>query len=563
MDTEASAAWTPKSTHRSSSGCWTCRLRRKKCNEQHPVKEKGHRRIGNHNQNDNTGFAQVTTDARMTLSQRPGPTLPALNALTTTPATHGEGIRSPVSQALNVGSQRRANCKFAPNMPRRNSTSAQPDDSILIIFYIEQVFPFLFPFYQPPLLQGGRAWVLDMVMNSPVVRQAALCQSSYFLTLSRGAADDGGPLWEAVLAQTREVFSVLRQALQVISSSNITEHLHGAVRVLSAIIQVQRFDLAVSSFGNCQSHLNGALALFKQLLDSAGSFDLSRFKSSFEAVIYNLGPPSWSSALHSQLPSPEQAAFRFSSTLLIFDDIIASTVLKEQPRLYEFHHSLLEGIQDTGPIIDLEVVIGCQNWVLVQIAEIAVLDTWKQRCKNSGTLDMMELVHRATAIKSSLETDLARIQIGTGANLKENNDLFDVLAVNNTAGRQKPLITLAWAHAALIYLSIVVSGWQPANPEIRYRVRHIIETPVREMFPPALLRTMVWPLCVAGCLAEPELATQLCGTVETLQPRSVFGTLTKALEVMKNMWRDNNSEGIVNCDLASCFQTQGDLVLLV
>ncbi|KAI8944396.1 fungal-specific transcription factor domain-containing protein [Xylaria longipes] len=587
MGTDLSS-WTV-STYRSSNGCWTCRLRRKKCDEQHPVcdgcgafnltcyygqekpdwmdggvrqeemaellrrkvKERGHRRFGNHSR-------AVTINAR-TAQPQILPPLPAFDARDTSSATNG-GWMEPSPQALDVISLPRANCKFASTDARHNLAFDQLDDSVLIMFYIEHVFPFLFPFYQPPLLQGGRAWVLKMMMTSPVVRQATLCQSSYFFSLSRSATN-GGPLWETVLTQTKEAFEILRQALQVISGSNITEHLHGAVRVMASIMQVQRLEIAVLSLDNWQSHLKAALALFRQLLDSAPAIEPLRFRSSFEAVMYSLGPPSLSSALYDQLPSAEQAAFRFSSTLLIFDDIIASTVLQEQPKLYEYHHCLLGDIHNTGPLIDLEAVVGCQNWALVQIGEIAVLDVWKQRCKSSGTLDMIELVRRATAIKNSLETHLARLQTNTSADLKDNS-VFGVLTANSTVG-QTPLVTLAWAHAALIYLSVVVSGWQTASVEIRYHVRRIIEASVREISPPALLRTMVWPLCVAGCLAEPELATQLCGTIEALQPRTIFGTLQKALEVMKNVWRNGNSGDVASHDLATCFRNQGDLVLLV
>ncbi|KAI1270801.1 fungal-specific transcription factor domain-containing protein [Xylaria sp. FL0933] len=565
------------SAYRSSNGCWTCRLRRKKCDEQHPVcdgcgalnltchygqekpawmdggvrqeemadllrrkvKERGHRRVWNHSR---SGLAGGT----------------ALNTRSTT--AYGQGAE-PCPEALDGTFQRKGSCKFAPSEPY-SSAIGQSDDSVLIMFYMEHVFPFLFPFYQPPLLQGGRAWILKMVMTSPVVRQAALCQSSYFFLLSRGAAH-GDPLWETVLKQTREAFEVLRQALQVISESNIAEHLHGAVRVMSSIMQVQRFEIAVLSLDNCQSHLNAALALFKQLLDSARAIEPSTVRSSFETVMNSLGTSSRSLALVEPFPSAEQAAFRFSSSLLIFDDIVASTVLQERPRLYEYYHGLLEDAHGTRPVIDLEDVVGCQNWVLVQIAEIAVLDAWKQRCKSSGTLDMLELVRRATAIKDSLETHLAMLEGYTASNYDEDNGVLDVLTAKSTTANQKPLVTLAWAHAALIYLSVVVSGWQPASVEIRFHVRRLIEVPVREISPPALLRTMVWPLCVAGCLAEPELATQFSGIIEALRPRSVFGTLQKALEVMENVWRNGNSGEAAGRDLAACFRNQGDLVLLV
>jgi hypothetical protein len=118
------------------------------------------------------------------------------------------------------------------------------------------LLPFLFPFYRPSLLEGGRAWILEMMISSPVVRQATLCQSSYFFSLTRGTANRD-VVWETVLTQTRDAFGVLRQALQVIDGPGITEHLHGAVRIMTSIMQVQRFEIAILSFSNCQAHLDG------------------------------------------------------------------------------------------------------------------------------------------------------------------------------------------------------------------------------------------------------------------------------------------------------------------
>lgn len=73
----------------------------------------------------------------------------------------------------------------------------------------------------------------------------------------------------------------------------------------------------------------------------------------------------------------------------------------------------------------------------------------------------------------------------------------------------------------------------------------------------------MWPLSVAGCLADPDLAGQLWSILEGLQPRSIFGTITKALEVMRSVWCSGNAEDLTNRDLASCFRNMHDLVLLV
>jgi hypothetical protein len=399
------------------------------------------------------------------------------------------------------------------------------------MFYLEHLLPFLFPFYRPSLLQGGRAWILEMMISSPVVRQAALCQSSYFFSLARGTGD---VVWETVLRQTRDAFGVLRQALQVIDGSSITEHLHGAVRIMASIMQVQRFEITVLSFKNCQAHLNAALALFTQLLDSPAAVEPTGSSASFNTVMSRLGPSSWILPTQcDQVPSAEQAAFHFSSALLILDDIIASTVLQEKPRLYEYHRSLLGDIDGTDPPINLEAAIGCQNWVLLQIGEIAMLDAWKQQCKKAGNLDVMELVRRATVIKDSLVAHLIRLEIEPIVIPKEGISLLDVLTADycqsQTPANQTSLVTRVWAHATLVYLSVVVSGWQPASVNVRYHIGLIVELLTRQISLPALLRTMVWPFCVAGCLAEPAQEAHFRGIVEALQPPSVFGTARKAL----------------------------------
>ncbi|KIM98595.1 hypothetical protein OIDMADRAFT_147066 [Oidiodendron maius Zn] len=535
------------------------------------VKEKAHRRRKEravHISNDRVSIAEATTTELTVLPQKLSRelTTPICDLLKENIDIHDDA-KEPCSEASTVRFQRGVNYTLTSKDARENMAFRQ-SDTFLLMFYLEHLFPFLFPFYRPSLLEGGRAWILEMAICSPVVRQVTLCQSSYFFSLARGMANCD-VVWEMVLKQTTEAFGVLRQALQVIDDSDIAEHLHGAVRILASIMQVQRFEIAVLSFDNCQAHLNAALALFRQLLDSPGAAGSADACSRFNAVISHLGPSSWIlPARCVQVPSAEQVAFRFSSALLILDDIIASTVLQERPRLYEYHHSLLSSIDGTDPPIDLETIVGCQNWVLLQIGEIAVLDAWKQQCKRAGNLDVMELVRRATAIKASLEAHLRSLETDPVIVPNEGSSLLDVLTTDywqqsKIPASQSPLVTRVWAHAALVYLFVVVSGWQPASVDVRYHIGHIVELLTSQISPPELLRTMVWPFCVAGCLTElPQEADHLRGIVKALQPPSVFGTVHKALEIMENVWHNRIVGDVASCDLATCFRSQGCLVLL-
>ncbi|EEU41690.1 uncharacterized protein NECHADRAFT_87651 [Fusarium vanettenii 77-13-4] len=442
--------------------------------------------------------------------------------------------------------------------PKRPSHALRPD-TFLLTFYLDNLLPFLFPFYNPSLLEDGKAWLLEMMISSPVVRQATRCQSSYFFSLAQGQDAD----WKTVLEQTKDAFSMLGKSLQFIQGFNIMEHVHGAIRILAGIVQLQRYGTSLLSFDNCQAHLSGAVALFKQLLDSVGSSDP---RSSFSVVISRLGPSS-QIAERLEVPSAEQSAFRFSSALLFFDDIVASTVLQQKPKLYEYHQSLLDDVNEGGPAVDLETVVGCQNWVLIQMGESASLDAWKQDCQRAGNLDVMEMVRIATTIKASLEIQLSGVKANGDKGLDKHQRQFNILTgedeqQSKTRAAQSSLVTQVWAHAVLIYLSVIVSGWQPASVEICQNVEGVlkhIESPI-SILPRALLRTMVWPFCVAGCLAEPAQRPRFRSIVEELQPPRVFGTLSKALEIMKKDWREENDTGR---DLATCFKGHGDLVLLV
>lgn len=577
-------------TIRRSGGCWTCRLRRKKCDENYPVcsscssllitchndtekpewmdggkrqeemaeqskrevKEKAYLRRG--------GAFQIAED------HAPHTEAPISDGIMLPRSTHDNGMQ-PCPEVSIARPQRGADCTIT-GKGFHGGIEFGRSDTVLLMFYLEHLLPFLFPFYRPSPLQGGRSWILEMMISSPVVRQVTLCQSAYFFSLAREGVDRYAG-WDTILTQTQAAFGVLRQALQVIDGSGITEHLHGAVRIMASIVQIQRFETAILSFNNCKAHLDAALIIFKQLLDSCDPFEPAEPSSRFKIVESRLGPPSCVSPTQcDKIPSAEQSAFCFSSALLVLDDIIASTVLQEPPRLIEYHRSLLNSTDGINPAINLEAAVGCRNEVLLQIGETAALDAWKQQCKSKGSLDAMELVRRATIIKDSLISYLAHIEKDSEISSDADNSLLNALMADYfqqsaKASSQSTFVTRIWAHAALVYLSVVVSGWQPANSDVCYHVDCVIDLLTYEIKPPELLRTMAWPFCVIGCLVEPAQEACFRKMVETLQPANAFGTIRKALEIMENVWCNRYTEGVANRDFATCFRSHGDFILLV
>ncbi|OAL37962.1 hypothetical protein AYO20_02795 [Fonsecaea nubica] len=625
---------------RSDKGCWTCRLRRKKCDEHHPVceacatlritchyseekptwmdrgagqqemarrikrqiREQGarshpHRRMGRASRN---------SDAMLATSC-PGPApgeylaTPVVDVLPVDSVSYAKDYGA-IEQQQPVTGSPSLSCPLVildgPGGRESGNPGAGWPDACLFMFYLDNLMPFLFPFYRPSLAQGGRSWILDVMMTSPVVRQMALCQSSYFFSLALGTGNCH-VAWERLLAQSKDAFETLRRSLQALDgrtdNTDTDMDLCEVVRILAGVVQLQRFETSVSNFENYHAHRTAAVALFRRVLDSA-----TGTTSSFDAVMGRLGTSSWRLPSQCiQVPSAEQAACKFSAGLVILDDIIASTTLQEKPTLYEYHGGLLSGTDGSDPPIDLEPLCGCQNSVLLQISEIAALDAWKQERTRAGDLDVVELVSRATPVKDVLMTRVTRLEAAannittaSGASKRASGRgplpldfLFPAYpyhgdeAPAHTISEQTALITRIWAHAALAYLSVVLSGWQPSSSDIRHHISRIIELlpiiltpqqhtvpcPSPSAFSPALLRTMVWPFCVAGCLAQsPEHHARLRKLVEQLQPSSVFGTVYKALGIMEGVWRRREvGDGLAPRDLAACFAGHGEVVVVL
>jgi hypothetical protein len=78
-----------------------------------------------------------------------------------------------------------------------------------------------------------------------------------------------------------------------------------------------------------------------------------------------------------------------------------------------------------------------------------------------------------------------------------------------------------------------------------------------------MLKTMIWPFFVAGCLAQPSQHDEFRSRIQALQPSAVYGTLYRALSLMEVVWRQQDEGNIAEWDLSKCFHSQGQTVLLV
>ncbi|KAK3395171.1 fungal-specific transcription factor domain-containing protein, partial [Podospora didyma] len=607
---------------KNAEGCWTCRLRRKKCDRHGPVcrvcsallitchytAEKPDWVDGGERQREMA--EQLRQEVRDKAPYRriplglPEASPKALDAAHPLTRPHRDALETFSGRFLGSGSGNThpASARFPGAPSITPSTTSSPDRDVqrapdwtgldrgLVVCYLEFYFPFLFPFYQPSMLDRGRAWVVDFITDSQAMEQTTLSLSSYFFSLAletaQGAAHETCKqiAWEKLLSQIHGTFGLLRQELpSVTAAGGVAENLPRAVQIMGCILLLQRFETAVCSFENCEAHLSAATELFQRALDgteeaAAASGPTAR-PCSFASTMRQLrghGPP-WPRQYPTfQAPSSEQMAFRFFSALLLVDDIVASTALGEEPKLRQHHDSILgdgqwladrDGEEDEAHSIRLEDIVGCQNWAMVAVAKVSALDAWKKRRRAAGDLDVMELVLRAADIKNTLVTNLTRAEVAPLSRSRSRSSAWDIFTPCNgqasALAEQSLLVTRVWAHAAALYLSVVVSGWQPASAEVRHHVACVLELLTQRALSWAVLRTVAWPFCVAGCLAAPTQEPLMRSVVEGLRPPGLLGPVQKALQIMEAVWRSRDLLDSTTWDLAACFRGPGHLVLLV
>lgn len=242
-------------------------------------------------------------------------------------------------------------------------------------------------------------------------------------------------------------------------------------------------------------------------------------------------------------------AIKFLLGSFILMDIISCTSTRSSPLLDLDHKFLLERTD-----IPLKTIAGCSNWVLLLILEIARLDSWKKEADKAHRLSIMELTDRANQIKRLLGDKLAEI---------ENKLLFEN-SLQHSSGivSEHTKINKLYALSAITYLHVVVSGAHPELPEIRESVSRTIAT-FQTIKKAKLLRNLVWPFCITGCLAvEGQYATfrDLISAAEVTELS--VGTCVDALKIMEECWETRKACSY-NCDWASIMNKWGHPILLL
>lgn len=199
--------------------------------------------------------------------------------------------------------------------------------------------------------------------------------------------------------------------------------------------------------------------------------------------------------------------------------------------------------------LDLDKVMGCQNWAMLFILEIAALERYKYNTQRVGTLNYSALLELGIQIKNRLLEGLE--------NLLAQRHSLRGLAVASS------LVTEMFARGSLIYLAFVLSGSHAQTLELQQHVADGMRT--LQVLPLHLVIRVAWPICMIGCMAslseEDQIRNFIMGAVEVGTP---MGTVWKALRIMQECWNlRRNSGHFGNCDWRAAMASLGLKILLI
>ncbi|KAL2818499.1 fungal-specific transcription factor domain-containing protein [Aspergillus cavernicola] len=584
--TSKPSSGTTKLHKRSRSGCFTCRLRRKKCDEKHPscgacsnlsVKCEYKRPIwwGNAEQRKMHKECIKNKIKQTKMNERNG-------SLTLDPATHARSMaaNSPTSPEFEYGRPfpEPSYDMFASHLPTPalgQTVYAQPYPYEVDVKTERQTFvndiqlrhdsiSSTFSTFAPPQLNAplptfpGDEWFHDEYFRTPALPglDPALCDNgigeSYSMLQNIPVSDHDRPLLEHFIHNVLRLIFPVNEAHQRgnMRAQAILQALETNKCYLHCCLSVAAIHLKTTEgiTGEQIDHdiMRNRFEAISQLCQALGEdSNHQEILDATLAMIFfhcSVGPADdylpdipWLDhfqpaanlvqrlGLTADTPTPYVLP-PFSMTLTSWIDILGSTMYRRTPEFAHTYRSKHLG----GVSLGLRELMGCEDRVMYLISEIACLDA----LKGDGRVDEMQVCSHVSALGRQLE-------------FTEPADQILESPFSATTGLLRPEIltknmTAVFRIAARIYLCSLVPGFaatQPSNLNLVQALANALQ--FIPSGPDGFDRSLVWPLFMAGVHSTPssQFRTILADRSAALGDHADLGSFGRMKRVLQEVWR--------------------------
>ena len=204
-----------------------------------------------------------------------------------------------------------------------------------------------------------------------------------------------------------------------------------------------------------------------------------------------------------------------------------------------------EAYIETTPCPELSMipVMGCENHIVLAIAEISELSHWKEMQTRTGCLSTLALVQRGMEIEKKY---LQQTYIGIFP-----SDAFLTPPASNSYAdeemrqiyQKRKLTNDIFRASARVYLHTVLSGDYPSSPEISAAVTETIGCLRRvpqannASLSRSVVRSVVFGICICGCLTDQPSQQAFLREMLEQQEAEVVGNVVAVRRLMEDVWR--------------------------
>ncbi|MCJ1384496.1 hypothetical protein MMC17_007613 [Xylographa soralifera] len=396
------------------------------------------------------------------------------------PLDHGLSQENGVSM-LQDGSVDSFSPKHGDHPAARSVLPISADDSVLLMHFLDNVFPLQYPMYKPGILEEGRGWLLTLLLQTEPLYHAALALSAYH-RCSVVPAEVSQPYQVAALVQQEKHLEICTTLVHQ-SAQNCCPNI--GLGIVASVVQLVFFELFTGYGNTWQIHLRAAVNMYqsgyKKNLTPFGLAENSRTILCEDRPLLE----------YEHMAVEEVVSFRFLSGTIIWLDITSSITAGRAPYLLPYHTCIVASNSQTK----LEGIMGCRNWVMLLIGRIAALHEHKIQAMRQQHFDCTELKQTVAAISREIQCGLSQMSL-EAFNIPKRDSVTMLEPILDLP----TLVTHIFAYMASFYLHLVIEGFQKLEKldTTISEVMRMLQTGI----PTRILPALVSPLYVIGSVAR-------------------------------------------------------------
>ncbi|RAL67921.1 hypothetical protein DID88_008646 [Monilinia fructigena] len=304
--------------------------------------------------------------------------------------------------------------------------SISGNEAALLMHFLDNVFPLQYPMYKPDVAEGGRGWLLSLLLKTKPLYHASIGLSAYH----------------------RGVDAIRYAQISIDQSSMCPEN---GLGIMACSVQLVFFELFGVHKSSWEIHLRAATDLFAQGYRKHAA-ELGLLVNN--ETTFNTFPVAYESR-----DSEHSIIFLFLFGVVIWLDIVSCVNTGKSPHLLDLHPLAF----DSKAQIKLENIMGCKNWVMTELGRISMLHSSKGDQIQGGIFDAHSFENQAEHIRQTIRRGLNE-QFLTDLRIT-NADSTSLIKPKISA---QEIITRLFSRAAYVYLELVVGGFKriEENPDL-------------------------------------------------------------------------------------------------